>query len=96
MVLYANIQLERIDWYKITMQKKNWKVLEAPKFEKDHNCKDYSRWEDLKLRDVSFNLVQWVSIIYPLKEDSSLEICLLHKIVKWWMGWSKTFAKSKT
>ncbi len=36
-----------------------------------------------------------VSIIYPLKEDSSPEICLLHEKVKWWMGWSKTFAKSK-
>ncbi len=80
----------------MTMQKKIWKVLEALKFEKDQICKDSSRWEDFKLRDVTFNLVQWVSIIYPLKEDSFLEIFLLHEKVKWWMGWSKTFAKSKT
>jgi hypothetical protein len=46
--------------------------------------------------DVTFNLVQWVSIIYPLKEKSSLEIFLLHEKVKWWMGWSKKIAKNKT
>jgi hypothetical protein len=28
--------------------------LEAPEFKKDHNCKDYSRWEDLKVRGVTF------------------------------------------
>jgi hypothetical protein len=33
-------------------------VLPAPKFEKDHNCKDYSKWKNLKLKDVTFNLVQ--------------------------------------
>jgi len=65
-------------------KKKNQEVLEAPKFEKDRNCKDYSRLDDLKLRDATFNLVQSVSIIYPL-EDSSIEICLLHEKVKWWM-----------
>jgi hypothetical protein len=37
-----------------------------------------------------------VSIIYPLKEDSSLEIHLMHEKVKWWMGWSKKLAKNKT
>jgi hypothetical protein len=77
------------------MQKQIWEALEALKFEEDNNCKDYEKWEDLKLRDATFNLVQWVSIIYPLKEDSSPEICLLHEKVKWWMGWSKIFAKSK-
>jgi hypothetical protein len=56
------------------MQKKHWEDLEAPKFEEDCSCKDYSKWEDLKLKNATFNLVQWVSIIYPLKEDSSLEI----------------------
>jgi hypothetical protein len=40
------------------MQEKNWEVLEALEFEEDCNYKDYSRWEDLKLRDVTFNLVQ--------------------------------------
>jgi hypothetical protein len=44
-------------------------ALEAPKFEEDRNYKDYARWKDLKLRDATFNLVQWVSIIYPSKED---------------------------
>ncbi len=77
------------------MQKKHWEDLEAPKFEEDYNRKDYSKWEDLKLNDVTFNLVQWVSISYPLKEDSSLEIYLLHEKVKWWMGWCKFFATSK-
>jgi hypothetical protein len=95
-VLYANIQFEGIDWYKTTMQKQLWEALEAPKFEEDHNCKDYARWEDLKLRDVIFNLVEWVSIIYSLKEDFSPEILLLHEKVKWWMGWSNFFAKNKT
>jgi hypothetical protein len=71
-VLYTNLQLEGIDRYMMTMQKKNWEALEAPKFEQNSNCKDYSRWEDLKLRDVTFNLVQWVLINYPLKEDSSI------------------------
>jgi hypothetical protein len=41
-------------------------------------------------------LVQWLSIIYPLKEDSFFKIHLLHEKVKWSMGWSKIFAKSKT
>jgi hypothetical protein len=40
------------------MQEKNWEALEAPEFEEDRNYKDYSRWEDLKLRDVTFILVQ--------------------------------------
>jgi len=73
--------------------KKIREALEALKFEKDHNCKDYLQGEDMKLRDSTFNLVQWVSII---KKDSSLKMCLLHEKVKWWMGWSKIFAKSKT
>jgi len=76
------------------MQKQIWEALETPKFEEDHNYKDNARWVDLKLRDVAFNLVQWVSIIYQLKEDSSPKIRLLHEKVKWWMGWSKIFAKS--
>jgi hypothetical protein len=59
------------------MQKKHWEDLEAPKFEEDCSYKDYSKWEDLKLKNATFNLVQWVSIIYPLKEDSSLEILLV-------------------
>jgi hypothetical protein len=42
-MLYVNLQLEGIDQYKMTMQK-NWEALEAPKFEKDRNCKNYSRW----------------------------------------------------
>jgi hypothetical protein len=62
--------------------------LEALKFEDDYNCKEYSRWEDLKLKVVPFNVVQWVSIIYPLKKDFSIEIDLLHEKVKWWMNWS--------
>jgi len=56
-MLYVNLQLEGIDWYKTTMQIFFWEALETPKFEKDHNFKDYARWEDLKLRDVAFNLV---------------------------------------
>jgi hypothetical protein len=40
------------------MQEKNWEALEAPGFEEHRNHKDYSRREDLKLRDVTFNLVQ--------------------------------------
>jgi hypothetical protein len=56
----------------MTMQKKIQGALEAPEFEQDSNCKDYLKREDLKLRDVTFNLVQWMSIIYPLKEDSSI------------------------
>jgi hypothetical protein len=71
-------------------------ALETLKFKEDCNCKDYSRWEDLKLKDATFNLVRWVSIIHPLKEDSSLEIHLLHEKMKWWMGWSKKIAKNKT
>ncbi len=43
--------------------KKIREALEALKFEKDHNCKDYLQGEDMKLRDSTFNLVQWVSII---------------------------------
>ncbi len=78
------------------MQKQIQEALEAPKFEEDHNCKDYARWKDLKIRDATFNLVQWLSIIYPLKEDSFFKIHLLHEKVKWSMGWSKIFAKSKT
>ncbi len=78
------------------MRKIIWEALEALEFEEDHIYKDYVRWEDLKLRDATFNLVQWMSIIYPLKEDSSPKIHLLHEKVKWWMGWSNFFAKSKT
>jgi hypothetical protein len=74
----------------MTMQKKHWEDLEAPDFEEHCNCKDYSKWEDLKLKDDTFNLVQWVSIIYRLK------IYLFHEKVKWWMGWCNFFAKSKT
>ncbi len=51
--------------------------------------------ESMKL-DHCGSLVQWVSIIYQLKEDSSFKICLLHEKVKSWMGWSKNFAKTKT
>ncbi len=94
--LYVNLQLEGIDWYKMTMRKKIQEALEALEFEEDHICEDYVRWKDLKLRDATFNLVQWVSIIYPLKEDSSPKIHLLHEKVKWWMGWFKNFTKSKT
>ncbi len=43
--------------------KKIREALEALEFEKDHNCKDYAWWDDLKLKDPNFNLVQWVSII---------------------------------
>jgi hypothetical protein len=43
--------------------KKIWEALEALEFEKDCNYKDYAWWGDLQLRDVTFNLVQWVSII---------------------------------
>jgi hypothetical protein len=71
-VLYTNLQLEGIDRYMMTMQKKIQGALEALEFEQDSNCKDYLKREDLKLRDVTFNLVQWMSIIYPLKEDSSI------------------------
>jgi hypothetical protein len=71
-VLYTNLQLEGIDQYMMTMQKKIKGALEALEFEQDSNCKDYLRREDLKLRDVTFNLVQWMSIIYPSKEDSSI------------------------
>ncbi len=95
-MLYVNFQLEGIDQYRMTMQKNHWENLEALEFEEDYNCKDYSKWEDLKLKDATFNLVQWVSIIYPLKEDSSLKIYLSHEKVKWWMGWCNFFAKSKT
>jgi hypothetical protein len=43
-VLYANLQLERIDQYKTTMQKKKKKeTLEAPMFEEDCNYKDYAK-----------------------------------------------------
>jgi hypothetical protein len=58
--LYANLQfqLEGIDWYRIIVQRRFQDVLPAPKFEKDHNCKDYSKWKNLKLKDVTFNLVQ--------------------------------------
>jgi hypothetical protein len=57
MVLYVNYQLEGNDRYRMTMQKKHWEDLEAPEFEEDCNCKDYSKWEDLKLKNVTFNLV---------------------------------------
>jgi len=87
-MVYANLQSEGIDWYRMTMRKKIQKALEALEFKEDRIYKDYVRWKDLKLRDATFNLVQWVSIIYPLKEDSSPKIHLLHEKVKWWMGWS--------
>ncbi len=38
-VLYVNLQLEGIDWYKTTMQKQIWEALETPKFEEDRNYK---------------------------------------------------------
>jgi hypothetical protein len=53
----------------MTLQKRNWEALEALEFEEGCNCKDYSRWEDLKLGDATFNLIQRMLIIYPLKED---------------------------
>lgn len=40
-----------------------------PQFKEDGNCKNYLQWEELKLKDTTFNLVQWLSIIYPLKND---------------------------
>jgi len=46
-MLYANIQMERIDWYKMTMQMFFLEALEALNFEEDRNYKDYSRLEDL-------------------------------------------------
>jgi hypothetical protein len=58
--LYANFQfqLQGIDWHRIIMQIRFREVLQAPKFEKGHNCKDYSKWKKLKLKDVTFNLIQ--------------------------------------
>jgi hypothetical protein len=71
-MLYANIQfnlqLGLIDIWS-PCKKKTWEVLKVPKFLNDHNYKDYSRWEDLKLKDAIVNLVQWVSIIYWFKEE---------------------------
>jgi hypothetical protein len=48
-MLYANIQLEGIDRYRMTMRKKIREALEALEFEEDCICKEYVRWEDLKL-----------------------------------------------
>jgi hypothetical protein len=60
--------------------KKIREAFEALEFEKDCNYKDYVRWEDLKLRDVTFNLVQWVSIIHPLKENSPTKfVCYMKR-----------------
>ncbi len=97
MVSNVNFQLKGIDRYRITMQKTFWKVLKAPKFEEDHNCKDYSRWEDLKLKDVIFNLFQWVSIIYPFSRKSShlKFVCCTRRWNDGWVG-PNFFAKNKT
>ncbi len=46
------------------MQNKTWEVLKVLEFLNDHNYKDYSKWEDFKLKDVIVTLVQWVSTIY--------------------------------
>ncbi len=62
--LYVNLQfqLEGIDQYRIIMQIRFREVLQAPKFKKDNNCKDYTKWKNLKLKDVTFNLVQWSAL----------------------------------
>jgi hypothetical protein len=55
------------------MQKQIWEALETPKFEKDHNFKDYARWEDLKLRDVALFLLCWKNWVEGYKRYLSLK-----------------------
>jgi hypothetical protein len=65
-----------------------------PQFKEDGNCKNYLQWGELKLKDVIFNLVQWLSITYPLKRDLLTKLFCCMKGENG--GWVHCKSKSKT